>query len=97
MAEIVNLRENEYQTIVSELAKMHTNQLQNVSTVITEMKNLVTGEEAFSVNLTSKKIMDMLDMLSTDTIELLEQAFRDSEAGVANMITSIMTTDSACG
>lgn len=97
MAQLVNLRENEYQTIVSELGKMHTSQLQNVEAVINEMKILVTSEDAFSANLTSKKMEDMLDTLSSDVITLLKQAFQDSEAGIANMITTTMATDSACG
>lgn len=97
MAQVINLREDEYRTIVSELAKMHTNQLQSVTNVITEMKDLVTREDVFSANRTSKKIENMLDMLSSDIMTLLEQAFQDSEAGVANMIKSITITDSACG
>lgn len=97
MAQIINLRENEYQTIVSELAKMHTNQLQNVADVIAEMKTLVASDDVFSANLTSKKIEDMLDTLLSDIMILLEQAFQDSETGVANMIKSVMATDGACG
>lgn len=97
MAQIINLRENEYRTIVSELGKMHTDQLQNVEDIINDMKTLVTSEDAFSADLTSKKMEDMLDMLSNDVMTLLKQAFQDSEAGIANMITTTMTTDSACG
>ena len=97
MAQIINLRESEYQTIVSELGKMHENQLQNVENIINDMRTLVTSEDAFSANLTSKKMEDMLDMLSDDVMTLLKQAFQDSEAGIANMITTTMTTDSACG
>lgn len=97
MAQVINLRENEYQTMVSELGKMHADQLQNVESIINEMKTLVNSEDAFSANLTSKKMEDMLDMLSDDVMTLLKQAFQDSEAGVANMITSTMITDSVCG
>lgn len=97
MAQIINLRESEYQTIVSELGKMHENQLQNVENIINDMRTLVTSEDAFLTNLTSKKMEDMLDMLSDDVMTLLKQAFQDSEAGIANMITTTMTTDSACG
>lgn len=97
MAQVINLREDEYQTIVSELAKMHTNQLQSVTNIIAEMKELVTSKDAFSADLTSKKVEDMLDVLSSDVMTLLEQAFQDSEAGMANMIKSITVTDSACG
>lgn len=97
MAQIINLRESEYQTIVSELGKMHGDQLQNVENIINDMRTLVTSEDAFSANLTSKKMEDMLDTLSNDVMTLLKQAFQDSEAGIANMITTIMTTDSACG
>ena len=97
MAQVINLREDEYQTIVSELAKMHTNQLQSVTNVITKMRDIVTSEDVFLANMTSKKIENMLDMLSSDIMTLLEQAFQDSEAGVANMIKSIIVTDRACG
>ncbi len=97
MAQIINLREDEYRTIVTELAKMHTDQLQNIETIINEMKTLVTSEDAFSTDLTSKKMADMLDTLSDDVMTLLKQAFQDSEAGIANMITTTVTTDSACG
>lgn len=97
MAQIINLRENEYQTIVSELTKMHTDQLQSVKDVIADMKTLVTSNDAFSANLTSKKMEDMLNTLSNDVITLLEQAFQDSETGVANMIESTKTTDSVLG
>lgn len=97
MAQIINLRENEYQTIMSELSKMHADQLQNVTDIITEMKTLVTSDDVFSADMTSKKVEDMLDTLSSEIMTLLEQAFRDSEAGVANMIKSAIATDSACG
>ena len=97
MAQTINLRENEYQMIVSELAKMHTEQLQSVADVIAEMRTLVTSDDVFSTNLTSKKVEDMLDALSSDIMVLLEQAFQDSEAGVANMIKSVMATDGVCG
>lgn len=94
MALVINMRENEYQVIASELAKMHTEQLQNVNAIITEMKTLVTSEDAFYAEQTTKKMVDMLDAVSSEIISLLKQAFQDSEAGIENMIKSIMTTDS---
>ena len=87
MAQTVNLREAEYQTIVTELSQMH----------IAEMKMMVTSQEIFWANKTSAKMVDMLDVLSNDIMTLVEQAFQDSEAGVANMIASTVTTDTACG
>lgn len=97
MAQVINLRESEYQTIKTELEKMHTDQLQSVAGIISEMKALVTSGDTFSADKTSTKIEDMLNMLSNDVIMLLEQAFQDSEAGIANMIKSAIVTDSACG
>lgn len=97
MAENINLRENEYQSIVSQLADMHENHLQNVLEIIIKMKLLVNDKDVFSTNLTSKKISDMLEALTTDVMSLLQQAFNDSEAGVANMIQSTMSTDTVCG
>lgn len=93
MAQIINLRETEYQTIVTELAKMHENQLQNVTNVIIEMTTLITSEDIFSANQTSQKIYDMLEILHNDVMMLLQQAFEDSEAGVARMISSVAVTD----
>lgn len=96
MAENINLRENEYQSIVSQLADMHENHLQNVLEIIIKMKLFVNDKDVFSTNLTSKKISDMLEALTTDVMSLLQQAFNDSEAGVANMIQSTMSTDTVC-
>lgn len=97
MAQIINLRESEYQTIVSEMIRMHEEHILNVDSIITEMKTLVTSKDIFSTDLTSKKMVDILDVLSNDVMTLLKQAFRDSEAGVENMIESTMTTDSVRG
>lgn len=96
MAEVIILRDTEYKTIAEELANMHTNQLRNIAFVITSLKMLAASTDAFSAERTSKKIIDILETLSNDVIHLLEQAFQDSEAGVANMITSTIATDSAC-
>ena len=97
MAQVINLREDEYQTLVEQLVKMHANQLQNVTDVINEMRALVTSDEVFSANMTSKKIEDMLDMLSSDVITLLEQVFHDCEIGIGNMIKNTLSTDGICG
>lgn len=97
MAQIINLRENEYRTIGLELSKMHADQLRNVQGIINEMKTMVTSEDAFFANQTSEKMVGMLNVLSEDVMALLKKAFEDSEAGVANMITTTITTDSACG
>lgn len=97
MAARINLRENEYQTIMSEMEKMHREQLEQVTAVMNQMKTLVTSEDGFRANLTSQKMVDMLDTVSGEVISLLRQVFQDSEAGVANMITSMVATDTACG
>lgn len=97
MAQTVNLRESEYQAIVSELEQMHENVLENLNATITMIRTLVTSEGTFSTELTSKKMTDMADTVSNDIIALLKQAFQDSEAGVANMIKSAMDLDSTGG
>ncbi|MDE7284205.1 MAG: hypothetical protein K2N85_11585 [Lachnospiraceae bacterium] len=96
MAQLINLRETEYQTIVTELSKMHTDQLECVRDVISRLSILALGNDLFYAEKTSRKMKDMLDLVTSDIIVLLEQAFKDSEAGVANMISSITITDSAC-
>lgn len=97
MASIINMRENEYQAIASELAKMHAEQLESINAVISEMRELVTSEDAFYAEQTTEKMLDMLDAFSSEIISLLKQVFRDSEAGTSNMIESMMITDSIRG
>lgn len=94
MANYINLRENEYQDMVLGLSAMHEYQLRNIINIINKMRQIVNSEDIFSTNQTSQKITDMLDILEIDVISLLEQVFKDSEEAVANMIDSIVITDS---
>lgn len=97
MAQKINLRQSEYGTIVTELEKMHTEQLQNAADIIAEMRSVVTSGDVFKTDQTSQKVADMLDMVSGEVMALLEQAFQSSETGVTTMIASVMATDTACG
>lgn len=97
MGQKVNLREEEYRIIVTELEKMHTRQLVMMRSVIEQIKTMGTSKDIFSTLETSLKISNLLNTVSNSVIELLEQVFQDSEAGVANMIESTMTTDSIKG
>ncbi len=93
MAENINLRLEEYQTITTELSSMHTTQLENINDAINAIKITLENKNVFSVENTSQKIIDMLDLLSSEVVTLLEQAFIDSEAGLTNMVASTVTTD----
>lgn len=95
MADKINLRVEEYGAIQSELSRMHTAQLQNVEDVVVKIREFVTGEGAFNTDYTSVKIADMLEVVSNDVMNLLEQVFQESEIGVANMIAATVTTDTA--
>lgn len=96
MADRINLRAAEYQAIQEELCKMHEGQLRNIAEVIAKMRELVTGEDAFKTDMTSKKIEDMLDVISSNTVELLQSVFEISEIGIANMIEATTATDTVC-
>lgn len=93
MAQTVNLRKAEYLNIKENLEQMHEDQLMLISEFAEEIKMLVTSQDIFCVNKTSAKIVDMADAVLYDIVPLLEQAFRDSEAGVSNMITRTMEID----
>lgn len=93
MAQTVNLREEEYLNIKEKLEKMHEDQLKLIAEFVKEMKTLVTSRDIFYAKETSVKIEGMLEVISNDIVPLLEQAFRDSEAGVSNMITRTMEID----
>lgn len=96
MADKINLREEEYQVIQAELCKMHETQIQNIAEVIERLRALVTGEDAFRTDKTSKKVEDMLAVISSNIDDLLQDAFNTSEAGIANMIKTTTVTDTAC-
>lgn len=91
---IVNLREAEYQAVMAELETMHENQLETIRAVIEQIKEMVTSKDTFSTVETSKNILLLLGAINSNVVGLLEQAFQDSEAGVANMIETTMITDS---
>lgn len=93
MAQLINLRMAEYELIQNKLSDMHTLQIENIRQVIGELKNLVSDENLFFANETSEKVLVLLEVLSTEVIPLLEQAFEDSELGVVCMIEKTMETD----
>ena len=93
---VVNLREEEYQLIVTELKKMHTEQLKTIKAVIKKIKTIATYGSFFSAQLTSKRVSDVLDTISNDIVKLLEQVFQESEASIEKMIENTITTDGGC-
>lgn len=93
MAQEVNLRKDEYLSVEEKLRKLHTDYLEILSSLIEEMKMMVTSQDIFCVEKTSVKVVDMLELVSYGIVPLLEQAFKDSEAGVSNMISGIMGID----
>lgn len=95
MAEKINLREKEYQAVIAEMQKMHQEQINAITTVINQMRTLVTREDCFSANLTSKKMMEMLDTISGNIVKPMQQAFQNSETAMTNMITNVIETDKA--
>lgn len=97
MAQIVNLRQTEYKDITTELSKMHIEQLMCIEDVISKLRIIANNKSFFSASQTSKKMVDMLDVITSDVISLLKQIFNDSDKGINNMINSIMTTDSIYG
>lgn len=96
MADKINLRAEEYHVIQAELKRMHEMQIQTIDEVIEALKALVTNEDAFKTDQTSKKVEEMLNVLSVNTADLLQDVFDTSEAGVADMIKTTMITDTAC-
>lgn len=97
MAENVNLREYEYNTVTSELQKFHADQLEAAADILGKLKSLATSADGLSADKTSAKIADVAEVISSDVLALLEQAFENSEAGISDMIAAIMATDTACG
>lgn len=93
---VVNLREEEYQVIVTELKKMHTEQLETIRAVIEKIKTIATYSSFFSAHLTSKRVSDVLDTISNDIVKLLEEVFQESEASIEKMIENTITTDGEC-
>lgn len=93
MADNINLRESEYQAIVSELSNMQTTQLQSAAEIMLKLRILVLSDDTFNANLTSKKIIDMLNTLNVDILALLQKAFDNSITGIENMISSTVAMD----
>lgn len=97
MAENVNLREQEYNEVTSELQKFHTEQIEAITDILGKLKTLATSADGLSADKTSAKISDVAETVTSDVLALMGRAFDDSEAGVSDMITAILATDTACG
>lgn len=95
MADIVNLRVEEYELIQSELSNMHTTQILALAEAIELLKELASDKDIFYANHTTGKIVEMLEIFSSDVVNLMQRAFWSSEVGVANMIATVVTTDTA--
>lgn len=96
MAGNVNLREQEYNAIVSELQQLHDDSMEAAADILQQLKSLATSADGLWADKTSGKISDVADIITSDVLTLLEQAFCDSEAGVGSMIAAILATDTAC-
>ncbi len=96
MAENINLREQEYNTVLSDLEQFHTTQLEAITDILEKLRSLATSQHGLYAEKTSEKISDVVDCITEDVMGLLEQAFGDSESGICDMITTTMAVDTAC-
>lgn len=97
MADNINFREAEYVQVSQKLFSMHENQIQNINTAISGIRNLVNGADGFQAKQTSAKIDSMLDTLNTDIVALLEKVFEASETSMSAMAETVINTDTSCG
>lgn len=92
---VVNLRETEYQDIMRELKRMHTEQLKEIRTAIARIRAMAASKGIFSTELTSNRISEVMDTIAFDIVSPLEEAFRDSEASMETMIGETVAADNA--
>lgn len=94
---VVNLRETEYQDIMRELKRMHTEQLEEIRAAVVRIRAMALTKGVFSAQLTSNRISEVMDTIAFDIVSPLEQAFRDSEACMETMIGETIAADNADG
>lgn len=96
MADNINFRESEYAQVSQNLFAMHENQIENINTVISGIRDLINGADGFQMQKTSAKLNTLLDSLNTDVVALLEQVFEASETSMTEMANTVISTDTSC-
>lgn len=96
MADIVNLQQNEYDTVIEKLKVLHENAITEISRLSGEVRNLSQLKGGFYIEQISAKIDALLETLDTGIMTLVAENMELSEESMSDFAETILNVDTAC-
>lgn len=96
MADLVNLQQSEYDTVLTQLGELHETALQRIRAIVEDIRALSRLDGGFYIEQISEKTDLLLNALETDILTLVETNFTASETGMTDFADIILNVDTAC-
>lgn len=96
MADLVNLQQSEYDTVMTQLEELHEAVLEKLKAISREIRALSQTEGGFYIEQISDKIDLLLGALETDILSLAETNFTSSVTAMSDFADIILNVDTAC-
>lgn len=96
MADLVNLQQTEYDTVMAQLEELHESALEKIKSLSREIRALSQVEGGFYIENISDKIDLLLDALEADILTLAETNFTSSVTGMSDFADIILNVDTVC-
>lgn len=96
MADLVNLQQGEYDTVMTQLEELHETALEKIKAVSGEIRTLSQAEGGFYIEQISDKIDLLLTVLETDILTLTKTNFTSSVTAMSDFADIILNVDTAC-
>lgn len=96
MADLVNLQQSEYDTVMTQLEELHETALEKIKAISGEIRTLSQSEGGFYIEQISDKIDLLLNVLEADILTLTETNFTSSVTAMSDFADIILNVDTAC-
>lgn len=96
MANIVNLQQQEYDTVLTQLENLHENAITNLKSISAEIQSLCQKEGGFYAEKISEKVGFLMSCLESEIIWPTETNFEASKMCMDNFAEIVLNVDTAC-
>lgn len=93
MAEIINLRENEYNSAGDTLRSIHESAIGEMRDMINSYKSELLTVDTFFAITTTQMLIQVLDIVQNELMVNTIELFENTELALSEMISETMATD----
>ncbi len=79
---MIQLQQDEYEHLLTELHSMHETVLQQVENYVAQLDGLVVPEGGFHADLISEKVRILLEVFKKEVVPQLEGTFQETEKSI---------------